>query len=87
MAFVSVANYTQSSFELGYAVKFMRIITLILTALFNVWGFAVGQVITILAIVTNKTITGHSYLYPLIPFSWKTIKRRLLRVRLRLGEK
>ncbi|HIS57267.1 MAG TPA: spore germination protein [Candidatus Fimimorpha excrementavium] len=87
MAFVSVANYTQSSFELGYAVKFMRIITLILTALFNVWGFAVGQVITILAIVTNKTITGHSYLYPLIPFSWKTIKRRLLRVRLRHGEK
>lgn len=87
MAFVSVANYTQSSFELGYAVKFMRIITLVLTALFNVWGFIIGQVITLLAIATNKTITGHNYLYPLIPFSWKSIKRRLFRVRLRHGEK
>ena len=25
MAFVAVANYTQPNFELGYAVKFMRI--------------------------------------------------------------
>lgn len=87
MAFVSVANYTQSSFEFGYAVKFMRIITLILTAALNLWGFVIGQIITVLAICTNKTITGHSYLYPLFPFSWKSIKRRLFRVRLRHGEK
>ena len=26
MAFVAVANYTQNSLELGYALKFMRII-------------------------------------------------------------
>ena len=87
MAFVSVANYTQSSFEFGYAVKFMKIITLILTAALNLWGFVIGQIITVLAICTNKTITGHSYLYPLFPFSWKSIKRRLFRVRLRHGEK
>ena len=28
MAFVTVANYSQSSFELGYALKFMRVMTL-----------------------------------------------------------
>ena len=87
MAFVSVANYTQSSFELGYAVKFMRLITLILTYLFNLPGFIIGQIITVGAIVSNRTITGHSYLYPLFPFSWKAIKRRLFRVRIRHGEK
>lgn len=87
MAFVSVANYTQSSFELGYAVKFMRLITLILTYLFNLPGFTIGQIITVGAIVSNRTITGHSYLYPLFPFSWKAIKRRLFRVRIRHGEK
>ena len=32
MAFVAVANYTQPNFELGYAVKFMRMLILILTA-------------------------------------------------------
>lgn len=87
MAFVSIANYTQSSFELGYAMKFMRMITLILTFLFNLWGFIIGQIITVLAIATNKTITGHNYLYPFVPFSWKFIKRRLFRVRLDHREK
>ena len=35
MAFVAVANFTQPSFELGYAFKLFRMLFLILTALFN----------------------------------------------------
>ena len=35
MAFVVLANYSQPSFELGFALKFMRLITLLLTQLFN----------------------------------------------------
>ena len=38
MAFVTMANYSQASFELGYALKFMRVILLLLTSLFNFWG-------------------------------------------------
>ena len=39
MAFVAVANYTQPNFELGYALKFMRLSSFwVLTALFqSVW--------------------------------------------------
>ena len=33
MAFVAIANYTQANYELGYALKFMRILNLILTQL------------------------------------------------------
>lgn len=62
MAFVAVANYTQPNFELGYAVKFMRIILLILTSIFNWIGFCIGCLITIFLICSNKTISGHSYL-------------------------
>lgn len=62
MAFVAVANYTQPNFELGYAVKFMRIILLILTALFNWIGFLAGCLITAFLICSNKTLSGHSYL-------------------------
>lgn len=87
MAFVAVANYTQSSFELGYAVKFMRLITLILTAFFNLIGFITGIILSIAAIGCNKTISGKSYLYPLFPFSWSNIKRRFFRVRLPHTEK
>jgi stage V sporulation protein AF len=82
MAFVAIANYTHPSYELGYAIKFFRIITLILTAIFNVWGFVAGIVLFIAAIFTNKMISGQSYLYPLIPFSFKKLGNALVRKRL-----
>lgn len=63
MAFVSVANYTQPNFELGYALKFMRLQLLILTALFNGIGFLIGTLIVIGSICFNQTLTGHSYLH------------------------
>ena len=82
MAFVTVANYSQASFELGYAMKFMRILILILTALFGIWGYAAGMVLTICAIIFNRTIAGKSYIYPLIPFRWKELRKRFFRGRL-----
>lgn len=62
MAFVAVANYTQPNFELGYALKFMRLLLLVLTALFNWIGFAVGCIIIVCAICFNKTLDQRSYL-------------------------
>lgn len=62
MAFVAIANYTQPNFELGYALKFMRLLILVLTALFNWIGFAVGVVIVIGSLVFNKTLSGRNYL-------------------------
>lgn len=87
MAFVTIANYSQSSFELGYAVKFMRMLILVLTALFNYWGFAAGTVFSVCAVIFNKTIAGKSYIYPLIPFSWSELKKRFFRNRLPHTEK
>ena len=87
MAFVTIANYSQASFEMGYALKFMRVILLILTSLLNVWGFILGTAIAVCSIVFNRTIAGKSYIYPLIPFSWPEIKKRFLRGRLPHTEK
>ncbi len=61
MAFVAVANYTQPNFELGYAVKFMRIILLILTAALDWTGFLAGCLLVILLIATNRTLDGRKY--------------------------
>lgn len=84
MAFVAIANFTQRSYELGYAFKFMRIIILILTELFNVWGFVIGSVAVVLLIATNKTVNyKKSYLYPLFPFNFKAFKSLLVRVKKR----
>lgn len=57
MSFVAVSNYTQPNFELGYALKFMRLLLLILTAIFNLWGFVIGTGIIICTVVFNKTLT------------------------------
>ncbi len=82
MAFVAIANFTQRSYELGYAFKFMRILITVLTALFNIWGFGVGSAIVLILLVTNKTINHkRSYLYPLIPFNYKAFKSLFFRVK------
>lgn len=78
MAFVAIANFTQPSYELGYAFKFMRVLLLITTALFNVWGFALGILLIVIFITTNKTVDGsRGYLYPLIPFNGSAMSRLL----------
>lgn len=81
MAFVAIANYTQSNFELGYALKFMRIILLLLTGLWNGWGFAAGLILTFLFLCFNRTISGDSYLYPLIPLHPKKLVNQIFRKR------
>lgn len=81
MAFVTIANYTQPSYELGYGLKFCRILLLILTALFNLWGFIAGNIINIVMLCSNRTISGKSYMYPLFPFNGKELLRKLVRIR------
>ena len=87
MAFVAVANYTQVSLELGYALKFMRIILICLTAAFGPWGLLAGTVLVVVLIVTNRTISGKSYIYPIVPFNAKQFLRRFFRVNLPSSEK
>lgn len=79
MAFVAIANFTQPSFELGYAFKLFRVALLILTALLNIWGFAAGLVLMIVVMASTKTISGHGYLYPLFPLDLRALSRLVLR--------
>lgn len=81
MAFVTIANYSQPSYELGYCLKFLRIILLVLTRLFNFWGFVAGIVLNIILLFTNKTLSGKSYMYPLFPLHPKELLYKLTRIR------
>lgn len=82
MAIVALGSYSQPSIDLGYSIKIIRILLLTLTAAFNIWGFIAGLIITFALLATNKTITGKSYLYPLIPFEFSALKRLIFRVKL-----
>ena len=82
MAFVAIANFTQRSYELGYAFKFMRMMLLALTAIFGLWGFAGGILLIIILLATNKTANGRRYyLYPLIPFNARALASLVFRVK------
>ena len=81
MAFVAIANFAQQNHELGYAFKFVRVITLILTAILGIYGFVGGLLLGALLIVTNNTLIGRGYLYPLFPFNAKAMGRLLFRVK------
>ena len=79
MAFVSVASFAQPSYEMGYAFKLLRVALLLVTAAFDVWGFVLGITGILVLLATTKPVVGKGYLYPLIPFNGKTLRRLLLR--------
>ena len=84
MAFVAIANFAQQNHELGYAFKFMRMLTLGLVYFLGIWGFALGMLVFVIAVTTNNTVFGRlHYLYPLVPFRPRAIKKILFRTRKR----
>ncbi len=74
MAFVAIGNFSQPNYELGYAFKFMRMILLLLVALFHLWGLIAGTVLILILVLTNRTVDGRfRYLYPILPFDSKAL--------------
>lgn len=82
MAFVAISNFTQRSYQLGYAFKFLRIGLLLLVWFFDGIGLALGCVGILLLLLTNRTVDGgHSYLYPLIPFNGRALLSLFVRLK------
>ncbi|MCI8819179.1 MAG: spore germination protein [Oscillibacter sp.] len=79
MAFVSVASFAQPSYEMGYAFKLLRVVLLLLTAVFDLWGYGFGILGILVLLATTKPMVGKGYLYPLIPFNGKALRRLILR--------
>lgn len=81
MAVVALAAFTQPSIELSYAMKFARILMLIGIEIYGILGAVGAAVISIIVMATTKTLSGDSYLYPLIPFNWTKLKRLIFRTK------
>ena len=87
MSIVAIASFVQPSVELNYAFKFMRIVILLLTYFFNLAGLIAGLLFSAVLIVSNKTVTGKGYLYPIIPFNARDFKDKFRRTKIRSKEK
>ncbi len=81
MAVVALASFTQPSIELGYGIKFVRILMLIGAHFFGWIGVAAAFAFSVFVLATTKTIVGTSYLYPLIPFEAAKLKRLIFRTK------
>lgn len=79
MAFVSVASFAQPSYEMGYAFKLLRVALLLVTAAFDVWGYGLGILGILVLLATTKPLVGKGYLYPLVPFNRRALRRLLVR--------
>lgn len=83
MSFVAIAGFSQPSFEMGYAQKFVRIFLLIVTELFGLYGFLGGIAVWVIIMGCTKTLGGKGYLYPVIPFNLKDFTRLFIRPRIK----
>lgn len=83
MSFLAISMYASPNFEFGYATKFLRIVLVILTGLFDEIGFIAGTILIFLLMISTKTVDGKSYLYPIIPFDAKELKKYSIRNRLK----
>ena len=52
---------------------------LLVTAAFDIIGFLLGTLGIIILLATTKPLVGKGYLYPLIPFHGKALRRLLIR--------
>ena len=78
-AFITIAGFSLPSFEMGYAMKFERLLLLVLTQLFGIWGIAGGTLLIFVCMLNIKTLSGRNYLYPLVPFNLKAFTELFIR--------
>ncbi len=82
VAISQIGNYSTPSYELSLANKFIKLILLILIALFNFYGLIFGVIVIFIYLATRKSI-NKPYLSPLVPFNF----RKLLKVFIRFPAK
>ena len=68
-----------SSQEFGNAIRLYRFFLVFVTGFFGIWGFGIGFLLILLSIATTPTLTGHNYMWPLIPFCWAALRTLLFR--------
>lgn len=79
IAITAIGSFATPSIEFSQAVRLFRLLILILTGIFPIYGFGVGIAITLLVLFTTKSIDNRSYLWPLVPFDRKALSTVIFR--------
>lgn len=80
MALAGIGTFATPSMEFSMAIRIFRLLLLILTGLFNIYGFITAIIIVfIITYSTGSFKYGKKYTWPLIPFEWKPLSNILFR--------
>lgn len=75
---VAIGTFATPSYELGLANRLVRIVLLILTAIFHTPGYMVGTALFIIFLARMESL-GVPYLWPFIPFNYRAFRDVLVR--------
>lgn len=79
-AVTAIASYCIPNVEFASAIRVFRLVLLILSGIFGIWGFIIGLIIIFVITFTTETFDKRRrYTWPLIPFNWTALKNVLLR--------
>lgn len=81
MAISAIGTFATPSIEFAMAIRIFRLLLIVLTGLFNLYGFVAG--IIVIFVITYRTSSfknGKKYTWPLIPFQWKPLSHILFRM-------
>lgn len=79
VALGAIGTFATPSYELGIALKIVRLLLLIAVALFKVGGFVIGTTIFIIILANIKSM-NKPYLWPFLPFNPQAAYQILIRV-------
>ncbi len=79
MAFVGIGTFATPSIEFGMALRIFRLVLLISTGIFKIYGFIASILFILFTIFFTKNSSKKSYTWPLIPLNTKALLHVLFR--------
>lgn len=81
IALAAIGTFAAPSVEFGMAIRIFRLLLVVMTGLFNIYGFVIAIIIVFVITYTTKSFeNGKKYTWPLIPFEWKPLSHILFRM-------
>ncbi|AZR72315.1 spore gernimation protein GerA [Anoxybacter fermentans] len=77
MAIAAIASFTIPGYELALVIKLYRFFLIVLVVLFKLWGFLAGLFLIFIIFLRTESF-GVPYLWPIIPFDFKSLKSYIL---------
>ncbi len=78
-AVAGLGMFATPSIEFSMAIRLFRLILLISTGIFRIYGFIGAMIFIVIVFSTTKSFGGTRYTWPLIPFNWRALSTILFR--------